>query len=943
MTRSLGSASTEAAKKLGTEPIFIIEVDWGSKSNPSSPTLSYADKTIGGVPGKILDVSDLDAIIKLGTTGSTAELSITLDDTDNSIKAILNTNDIHKSEVRVYQTYASLTVNEKFLLFAGVIETPIIYSDAERSISFDVVVKIEDKEIGFSPEEGEFGFIAPEAIGVPWPLCFGSVIRVPAVKLTEQVRGTSLTNYGAVSLGDLDNLCARAFTLHDVTIEKEAADINPGFSDDNYAIVVDNVTSATISMNILFEALIADSPNQERDLLSFISVCVELRKNIRNLELFRPQQVPLPAQIAALEGDPGTAEIPIGGPGNPFPHPRVINPQTGDPIGEDPIPAVPPSPGSIEEKKAQLLAEQAVNQQSPSTASILLIESLQEELDVLILELSDLKILNSFFLLQITVANVNIGIFTGRRSELEARLSQIIVNPIFIENGEAFPQDVPVKIIINGLVFRGTFTGRKFDVLEANLPADTGVALGGRQNSNANEFWVADPTVDLKGKYCKFPSGVLFVDNQDQTRCFASPILYQQTGVLPTIEGLLINGEPVTREVFKAILLTQTIQETSVYLRPSWFVGFTTPDFANGRSNLTKQDYSISVGDEVFLDTDFQDIYIANLIPSTEVKEVMAFRTISGVRRLVPLPSRYYIVTLSEAIAGQTSTTIRFRRPLSAYVGENWEEEIFVTLISTVGPNTADIISFIATTYTELTPDSSTFSLVAGAIDAYPSHFPILTRPSALSVMEEIAWQARCTVFVKSSDLFIKYLAVEEAAVATITVSEIQKQTLEMMMSETEDLVTKFVAEWKFDHAIEKPNKVILRNNITRYGKIEQVFDFFIYNVEQLVVKSATFWMLRYSNTWKMVKFSGFLDRLELETLDTVLLILPSQFISTDLDVKGIVHKAILDSVNQLVEYEIWTPIRAGEMEQYVFAWPANSPIGKEYPTDDDPFAGGAN
>ncbi len=904
------AAATEVAKKLGTEPIYIVEVYWGDAAAPTSPSMFYADKDFDGIPGKILKVSELDAIIKLGSTGATAELSITLDDTDGSIKTIIDTNDIHKNKVVVYQAYGSLTAADKFFLFEGKIETPIIYSEADRSISFDILTEIEDEEIGFSPEEEDLPGIAPDAIGVPWPLVFGSVLRVPAVKLTEQVRGTSLTAYGAVSLADLDNLCSRARATWDADLAKQQADLNTGFSDDNYAIVIDNLTSATISMNTYLESLIADSPTQEAQLIEYRDVCILLYQNERNKAFFGPLAVAIVPQIEVFEGGPGP----------------------------------PPFEGSIAEKQIEIYNEQNEYLINPSDQGLAFVQQLQAEYTALVNENGALNSLLQTYTVALLVANANILIYETEKLALENQIAVIVVNPIIVENGEKFPQGVSVRIVINNLHFQGTFSGRTFTVEEANLPAETNLPTAARQNNNANEFWVVDPTADLKGKYCKFPEGILYVNNQDQTRCYASPLLYSQTGELPPLAGILINGEPVIREIWDPILLGSIIQETSVFLRPSWVNQLNAnslPDFADGRSNLTKQDYSIKVGDTVYLFTDFKDIYVANLIPSTEVTEVMAFRTINGVRRLRPVPSRYFTINLSEAIAGQTSTTIRFHRPLEQYIGEDWDDDIYVTLTSTEGPNTADIIAYIATTYTDLTPDPTTFAAVAAAIVKYPSHFPILDRPTALGVMERIAWQARCAVYAKQDTLFIKYLSVEDTEVTTITETEIQYETLEMTMTETDDLVTKFIAEWTLDHAVEEPNKVILRNNIPRYGKIEQTYDFFIYNVESLVVKSASFWMLRYSNTWKQIKFTGFLNQLELEVFDTVLLTLPNDFVGTG-SIKGIVNKADYDSKDQSIEYEIWTSVRAGELIPYIFAWPSSSPIDTEYPTENDPFAGGA-
>ena len=85
MPKSLNPASTtEVAKALGTEPIIVVEVDWGD----AAPTTQYADKDYDGVEGKIISLSAIDTIVKFGGTGSSGNLAITLDDTDGSIKVL---------------------------------------------------------------------------------------------------------------------------------------------------------------------------------------------------------------------------------------------------------------------------------------------------------------------------------------------------------------------------------------------------------------------------------------------------------------------------------------------------------------------------------------------------------------------------------------------------------------------------------------------------------------------------------------------------------------------------------------------------------------------------------------------------------------------------------------------------------------------------------------
>ncbi|KKM26979.1 hypothetical protein LCGC14_1579350, partial [marine sediment metagenome] len=495
--------------------------------------------------------------------------------------------------------------------------------------------------------------------------------------------------------------------------------------------------------------------------------------------------------------------------------------------------------------------------------------------------------------------------------------------------------------------FNGTFAGEIFTILAANTPVDVGIVLAVRQNTNSNEFWISDSSIILKGKFCWFGNYLIYVDEQINTRCFFSPIIYERTGSFFVAAN--------QKHVFEPKLLgpSDTISETSPLLRTTWlpvldanaalFPGDFTklPTYANGRDNVEETDYAIEIGDIVYLATDYKEIHIANLIPSIEVKEVMAFRLVNGVEKLVSVPSRYYTINLSESIAGQTATTIRLNRPLTQYLGEDWKDGLYVSLISTEGPNTADIIEYIVDTYTEYTIDAASFAAVAASLTEYPSDFALLDREDALKVIEDIAWQARCAVFIVNDVIFIKYLAAEESEELTLTESDIDFGTFTLEFSETDELVTVFKALWSDDYSKEEGNQVVLRNNIPKYGKLEQEYDFFIYNIESLVVKSATFWMIRFSNTWKIAVFTTFLQTLQLEILDTVELDFNNQLVASA-PIKGVVESADYNSENQKIEYRIWTSVRSGEMSTYGFAWPATADIALVYPTDDDPFAGGA-
>ena len=98
-------------------------------------TAVYADRTIGDIPGRIVEVGELDNAVNLNSkvvTGQAAvvlqQLAVTLDDTDGSIKAILDSQDVHKRPGESINT-SPAWLSDRFLLFSGVLMTPLSWSE----------------------------------------------------------------------------------------------------------------------------------------------------------------------------------------------------------------------------------------------------------------------------------------------------------------------------------------------------------------------------------------------------------------------------------------------------------------------------------------------------------------------------------------------------------------------------------------------------------------------------------------------------------------------------------------------------------------------------------------------------------------------------------------------------------------------------------------------
>ena len=201
MVRTISSnALSTLAQRLGNEPVTIVEVDWADGVVPRL----YADRTIstatGTIPGAIIEAGDVDDSIDVTTYNNTSkQVSLTLDDTDGSIKALFDRHDIHKRRVRLYQWFTGLDLSDKFLVFAGRINTPVSWNERDRTVKITVVSQIEDKEIGFSAEEGNFPYIPSDLVGKAWPMIFGTVYDYPAVQMPMAVTGVTLGGVGIIT------------------------------------------------------------------------------------------------------------------------------------------------------------------------------------------------------------------------------------------------------------------------------------------------------------------------------------------------------------------------------------------------------------------------------------------------------------------------------------------------------------------------------------------------------------------------------------------------------------------------------------------------------------------------------------------------------------------------------------------------------------------------
>ena len=144
---------------------------------------------------------------------------------------------------------------------------------------------------------------------------------------------------------------------------------------------------------------------------------------------------------------------------------------------------------------------------------------------------------------------------------------------------------------------------------------------------------------------------------------------------------------------------------------------------------------------------------------------------------------------------------------------------------------------------------------------------------------------------------------------------------------------------------IENQKWMILRHNIARYGVQEQDYDWYIFNQPDIILKCATFWLIRLSNTWKRIKFRTFLNKLNLETFDTVLFDdrvngVGKGYIASAAD-EVIVEKAIYNSADNYIDFEC-LDARAGRDGTVQVLLAVGLPVDVTWPPPEDIASGDA-
>lgn len=762
--RTIPAAAQEILNQnLGVEGIILVEVEWVE----GTPIL-YSDQELAGAKDIVVDIDGLDVSQKLEGSGDSNSVTVTLDDVDGELRSVYEATNTHMKIARLYLLPKGADVSAKILLFDGVMVTPIQWPEGERLVTFNFLTRLQSINVGFSMEEGDFANIPEEALGEAWPLVFGQVCWVPAVRVRAPRRG----------------YLVRGEMIPDFTLDTRICQA--------LNIQCPSQNTGEIQTMLDGEYIKADTVGPDQD-------CVNRRfGEICKLKDLKEQQEAWVNNTLLVRG------------GNRFPQ------------GE----------------RLALYADGGI-----------------------------------FW-----------GSFAGNTFTITARQHKDYAD---WDHQECQEVDRPY--------YEGGVRARYFVTEPCSMRGYSvrqgGYVGDGFLNCGNEEKWSWGPTDD---------SQVAFKSNANAAQEFE------------TCDEALTSARAPTGGPRDSWLLYDSLEEAGY----QW----------------------IPAGTEVYIEAEKEELHIVSLIDG-DVDAVAAYRTAAdGQRYLSEVPASYYTIYKTN-YGGYTVVEIGFEKSLSLY-DDGWEDQIYVSFTSTVGPNTADIIQWILEKYTNVTVDTASFATVHSQIANYPHNTFILDRPDAFALCSQLAYEARCSLTLRNGVAYLKYLSEEPSSVRTLTNSDILQGSFIEYLSETDEVYTNHQIDWTKAGAairadLKTDRKLILKYNMDVYGNNEQNWTYH-YNIYDLVLKSGTFWLIRKANSWRRVEFSLPMKHIDLDVGDCITI--DCDYFPTT---KAVIEKVSYNPSKDTIDIDCWTPVRAGETSEYYWAWPAAKPAVARFPLPGDTHGGG--
>jgi hypothetical protein len=900
----------------GLEPIMVLGIVW-----TSGIEYFYADTELPEAPGIILTMGNIENVTKFDGVGSSSNISIVLDDSANLIKPFFDIIDIHKVPAKIYQLFKGIPFSDKFLIFQGEIVSPIVWKEGDRSFSFDVVSTIQDNEVGFTPEEGLFTNLPYFGIGKPWPLVFGTATNVPGLTYQPTPNASIAQPVGnfyfqAGNEGSQDFYNAGRDLLDAIQQNAyakfwlENAELS-GLAGDDTTSDGSNLESA--KYQIAF---------QQKLQAANAKILAGNNAILRASNQYLTQQnkyTGAPTATVTQQGIPGTTSygywtVSVDSNGNHSPVLFAGSTTTGSAnLGN--VEDSADNPGGVADANVITISCDAIG-----VVQIFLLRTVYPGGipvnvaphgqgpwlvggGIMSPDSQDLVIVDS----AATPGGYNVP--TGGDTTLLYNRVHSLMEGSLVLNAEYFEPNVWLDCLVGN---------REMLVMFTNINLNTGDAIAYFQDLEQPIFNLVPYMNGTILSVIEAAKGGSAIDSGNPLYSLNPNIPFQidfsfepfSTYVEPAINDPIFLGAsaipqytiPIVNQQLSALILNGG---TSITL------------YGNGKQpTLATIDWIVDSNPSI-------------------VDGVFAYRNLNNVKTLYQVPASYYQVVYV-TYGSITATVIRMNNPLSSYSGQDWEDQIYATVTSGATPvsNTVYQIIWIIDTYTTKTWDQDSFALAASYCAMYPSNFYIADKKNVIQMLDEMSYQARCSVWLDNDVFKIKFLPAVDTVVDILTENDVLLQSMEVSCDDTSKLITKYVAKWRNSYEESKgDNLVVVRNNYIKYGVVEQQYDFYIYNLQEMVAISASFWMFRKSNTFKLMKIKCPLTKLALETFDTIYLNFSHPYVANDptntlgpYGTLAVVQGCTYDPSTQTANLDLWLPILFGDMFQYPGAWPYDLP-----------------
>jgi hypothetical protein len=136
----------EIDKRFAGEPMVVVEVEWTA----GVPT-AYSDRKLSGEEYPypyLISISEFDSTQIVSGGSDSQQVTITLNDVDGTLRTMLDRADPHLNPVRLYLTFQGLNYASRALMFEGVLNSPLVWDEGGRTLTFDSLSVTESVEAG---------------------------------------------------------------------------------------------------------------------------------------------------------------------------------------------------------------------------------------------------------------------------------------------------------------------------------------------------------------------------------------------------------------------------------------------------------------------------------------------------------------------------------------------------------------------------------------------------------------------------------------------------------------------------------------------------------------------------------------------------------------------------------------------------------------------------